>query len=74
MAFCCSEYDRLDLMKFSFTVRRAHLRVLSAISSNLVAGLLAAMLFTLDPYVLTGNLLLAILFLYLAIKIEEVLE
>jgi len=61
-------------MKLSFVVRRAHLRVLSAICSNLVAGLLAAMLLTRDPYALTGNLLLAILILYLTVKIEETLE
>lgn len=74
MAFNRYRYDRLNLVKFSFTVRRAHLRVVSAVCSNLVAGWLVVIFVTPNLFVLTLNILAAMVSLYIAFKAEEALE
>ena len=61
-------------MKFPFAATRPQLRVVSAICANFVVVWLVAILATRDMLVLTRDIVLAILFWYLAIKAEERLE
>lgn len=58
-------------MKFSFKVTRAQLHVFSDIFTNLVVIWLVAIFATKDFIILTRNFVLVILFLYLAVKTEE---
>jgi hypothetical protein len=61
-------------MKFSFKLTHAQLKVFSAVMSNFVAFWFAAILATKDIFVLTLDLIMAILSWKLAVKSEEVLE
>ena len=61
-------------MKFSFNTTRAQLRVFSGIFTNLVVVWLIALFATKDLVVLTRDILLVILFLYLAVKTDEMTE
>lgn len=61
-------------MQFSFTLRRYQLRVISAASTNLFAGWFLAIFATENIFVLTVDILAAIVSLYLALKIEKILE
>lgn len=61
-------------MNYSFTVSRPLLKVLSALLSNLGAGLLIIPLTVHNFAVLTSSIGLAIVFLGIAIKIEQKLE
>lgn len=58
-------------MTFKLNIRRSHLRVGSAVCSNLVVVFLVLIFGTRDIFVLTRNIALAILFLYLAVKAED---
>lgn len=58
-------------MTFSIKIRRSYLRVGSAVCSNLVVVFLVLIFGTRDIFVLTRNIALAILFLYLAVKAED---
>lgn len=51
-----------------------HLKVASAISSNLAAGFVLTIPAINNPTVLTGNIVSAILFIELALKIERILQ
>lgn len=55
-------------------LRRAHLKVFSAVCANLVAAWFAAIFVTLDPLALTGNIVGVIMSLYMAVKAEQLLE
>ena len=59
-------------MNFSF--KRAHLRVASAVFANLSVVWLVAIFGTRNVFTLTVNIIYATLCLYLASKIEELLE
>lgn len=61
-------------MNLSFTLRRSHLQVFSAISSNFSVVFLLAMFATSDLLALTGNIVLAIVSIILAVVAEELLE
>lgn len=61
-------------MRFYFELKRPHLKVLSAVCSNFVVVWLIALFGTKDLLILTGDILLAMLSWYLAIKAEEALE
>lgn len=61
-------------MRLYFTLRHSHLKVFSAVCSNLVVFWLVAILATKDILVLTTDIAFAILTWYLAVKAEEVLE
>lgn len=53
---------------------RAHLKVLSSICTNLVAGWIAALFFTSDIIILLRNLVFAVLFWHIAIELEKYLN
>lgn len=58
-----------------FQPKTYQLRIISAWFVNLSAGWFASIFFLLNqPWLLTLSILLAILFLYLSMKIEEYLE
>ena len=59
---------------FTIEVTRPYLRVFSSIFSNLCAGWIFSIFIARNPLVLTGNILGAIVSLYLAIKVENLLE
>lgn len=61
-------------MNVSFEITRAQLRVASAICSNLAVIWLVAGFATNDLFVLTRDIFTAIVFVYLATKIEEQLD
>lgn len=61
-------------MEFSLEPTKAQLKVFSAICSNFVVVWLVALLGTRDPFVLTANVILAIVSWKLAIKSEKLLD
>ncbi len=75
------EFDELVMlmiscscMELSISVSRAQLRVLSAIFSNFVVGWLFAILGSRDSGRMALDLALSLVFWYLAVKTEEILE
>lgn len=61
-------------MKIRFTITRAHLKVASSICSNYTVVWFAALIGTPNVGVLILNIVLAIVFMYLAVKAEEILQ
>jgi threonine/homoserine/homoserine lactone efflux protein len=58
----------------SFTLRKSHLRIFSAICSDVAVLFLAAIFATTNLLTLTLNIVAAILFLYLGVQAENYLE
>lgn len=58
-------------MKFSFRLTRAELKVVSAICTEFFVVWILAILGTTDLFILTMDIVFAIIFLVLAIKTEE---
>lgn len=58
-------------MTFTINIRRSHLRVSSALCSNLAVVFLILIFGTKDIFVLTRNIVLVIMFVYLAVKAED---
>lgn len=61
-------------MNFSFAPRGSHLKVFSAVCSNLAVVFFTANLATHDILTLTFNIVAAILFLYLGVQAEELIK
>lgn len=61
-------------MKSSFELHRYHLKVFSAICSNLTAAWFIGVFLARDPFVLTATVLAVIVSLYLALKTEQLLD
>lgn len=61
-------------MQFSIEPSKYQLKVFSAICSNISAGWLAVIFVTKDILVLITDIIFAIIFWNLAVKVEEILE
>lgn len=62
---------RQEFMKLPFRLTRAQLKVFSALCTEFVVVWVLAILGTRDLFILTTDLVFAIIFLVLAIKAEE---
>lgn len=63
-----------NLMFLSFEIRQAWLKAISTLLLNLAAGIILLLFTIRDLKVLTLDLLLAIICIIIAVKIEEILE
>ncbi|MEK7534525.1 MAG: hypothetical protein AAB600_04265 [Patescibacteria group bacterium] len=61
-------------MKLAFELRRSHLKVFSAVCSNLVVVWLIAIFTTKDLFVIIRDIIVAVLAWYSTVAAEEVLE
>lgn len=61
-------------MKISIELRPSQLKILSSFLVNIAAGLFLLILTTNHLFVLTANIGLAILFLGMGVRIEDLLE
>lgn len=61
-------------MKFSFTLSQSSLKVFSAFSTDLAAGLFLGLFTIHDFAILFTDLIFAIVFVLLAVKIEKILN
>lgn len=57
-----------------FTITASQLKIFSAVCSNFVVFWLAAIVGTQDPFILTFDIIFAIVSWKLAVKAEEILE
>lgn len=61
-------------MELSFKLSKGQLKMFAAICANLVVVWLAAVIATHDLIILTRNFILVIVFWYLGVKAEELME